>query len=54
LTDAKYGNYNTLPMDTMHIGDTMHKRTWSKYNILWCQKYWTYFFISIWRLVVWL
>jgi len=26
LKNAKYGNYNTLPMDTMHAGDTMHER----------------------------
>ena len=30
-------------MDMMHAGDMTHKRTWSKYDILWCQNccYWS-------------
>jgi len=39
----------TLPMDMTHAGNTMHKRIWSKYDILWCQNQWTYFLIAIWR-----
>jgi len=30
---AKYGNYNSLPVDTTHAGDATHKFTWIKYDV---------------------
>jgi len=39
LKFAKYGNFNSLPMDAMHASDTTHEHYVCGVNTIWCQNH---------------